>query len=61
MDEGIDSLHSGSVEIHENLEKLAEKSLTFSNGVGSAAVGSKELNQGLQQFSSGVGQIAIRN
>lgn len=57
VDEGIDSLHSGSVEIHENLEKLAEKSLTFSNGVGSAAAGSKELNQGLQQFSSGVGQM----
>ncbi|SNT47262.1 putative membrane protein [Bacillus sp. OK838] len=57
VDEGIDSVHSGSVEIHENLEKLAEKSLTFSNGVGSAAAGSKELNQGLQQFSSGVGQM----
>lgn len=57
INKGAGDAHSGAEAIRKNLETLAEKSVTFSNGINSASAGSKDLNNGLQQFGTGLGQM----
>ncbi|RFU65296.1 YhgE/Pip domain-containing protein [Peribacillus glennii] len=57
VSKGAGDAHSGAKEIQSNLKTLAERSVTFSNGLNSASAGSKDLDEGLKQFSTGLGQM----
>ncbi|WML42658.1 YhgE/Pip domain-containing protein [Neobacillus sp. PS3-40] len=58
---GANSLGSGAKKIEQNLEILAEKSISFSNGLTSASIGSKQLQNGLEQFDKGLSQMESGN
>lgn len=57
INNGVGELKDGSGKLKENLQLLAEKSISFKDGLNSASAGSKELTNGIQSLDSGLGQL----
>lgn len=57
LEEGTSKVHSGTEEIYQNLETLAEKSVQFSQGMEDANSGAKELYSGSQSLNDGLSQL----
>lgn len=57
INNGVGELKDGSGKLKENLQLLAEKSISFEDGLNSASAGSKELTNGIQSLDSGLGQL----
>jgi putative membrane protein len=54
---GSKSINSGAKKMEQNLEILAEKSITFTKGLADASTGSVQLQDGLEQFDKGLSQM----
>ncbi|MDQ0861357.1 YhgE/Pip domain-containing protein [Bacillus sp. V2I10] len=57
INNGVGELKDGSGKLKENLQLLAEKSISFKDGLNSASAGSKELTNGIKSLDSGLGQL----
>ncbi len=57
LNEGSTDAKAGADQIRDNLKLLAEKSITFENGLNSASEGAVKVKDGLHDLSSGLGQL----
>ncbi|MGG4490443.1 YhgE/Pip family protein [Metabacillus idriensis] len=57
INNGVGELKDGSGKLKKNLQVLAEKSISFKNGLHDASAGSKELTAGINGLDSGLGQL----
>ncbi|TDL80753.1 YhgE/Pip domain-containing protein [Peribacillus frigoritolerans] len=57
INNGVGELKDGSGKLKENLQLLAEKSISFKDGLNSASAGTKELSNGIKSLDSGLGQL----
>ncbi|WP_044748793.1 YhgE/Pip domain-containing protein [Bacillus alveayuensis] len=57
LHDGIVTAKDGSTEIYKNLKVLAEKSISFRDGLQTAASGSERLNHGLDDLNNGFSQL----